>query len=584
MDFMKAQLDRIGQQVSGLGASQKMLAGTLVIVIVLTLMLWGKYASTSEMSPVFDQALTSEETGRIQGYLRSVGIESRVSSDNRVLVPAARQPEAVAGLTYNRLQPRDTSAAFDRITAQMTPWDSAQRTTRLWNEKRQLALQMALNSWPGVDSAMVLIDVPEKRSLAVQLEPSATVTLAMEEGNKPSRQLVQAAADLVTGAVSGLRRSKVRVIADGATYPIADESAGGMAGGTEILEQKQSWERHFTTKIREHLAFIPNLMVAVSVELNVKSSQETRKTVDTKNVLQKERETTSRNEESTQPNPNAGDPGALPNTGLAVLGNAGGGSMNNTEETAKFEVMPGMQSEERIVTPPGDARATTASVQVPRSHFIEIWRRLNPPATPAAAPADGAAPAPLPFPTEEQLQQIVQREIPNIRSGVKACTGLSDDALVTVGVYTDVAPVDAAPQEVASAGVVGAVSGYGREIAVGVLAAASLLMVSMLARKGGSTVAIGGASAGQGGDGSGFDVSVVDETPNGAASTGRREPRNLQGGDDIAGVVPAANPFLSGIELDDDAVQIQQMQEQVAGMIKEDPDAAASMIKRWLNR
>ena len=575
MDFMKAQLDRIGQQVAGLGASQKMLAGMLVVVIVLTLMLWSRYAGTSEMTPVFDQPMNAVDAGRIQGYLRSVGIESTLTSDNRVMVPAARQAEALAGLTYNRLQPKDTSAAFDRITAQMTPWNSNQQSNRLWNEKRQLALQLAINAWPEIDSAMVLIDVPEKRSLAVQLEPSATVTLTMKNGTRPSRQLVQASADLVAGAVSGLRRSKVRVIADGATYPVADESATGISSGGDILEQKQSWERHFNTKIREHLAFIPDLMVAVSVELNVKSSSETRRTVDTKNVLQKEVETTSKTEESTQPGQVASEPGAIPNTGLAVPGGAGGsGSMNSSSETAKFEVMPGLQSEEKIVTPPGDAKATTASVQVPRSHFVEVWRRLNP--APAAA-AGAAAPA---GPTDEQLQQLIQRELPSIRAGVKACTGLADDAAVTVGVYTDVAPVAPAGEAVASAGVMNIVSGYGREIAIGTLAAASMLMVSMLARKSGGPAGTGNPS--QGTSGRGEDVSVVDE--GGPAAGGRREPRSLGGGDDIAGVVPAANPFLSGIELDDDAVQIQQMQEQVAGMVKDDPDAAAAMIKRWLNR
>jgi flagellar biosynthesis/type III secretory pathway M-ring protein FliF/YscJ len=125
LNFISNQLNRIGQQLNGLSASQKMLAGALVLVMVLTLMLWGRYAGTSEMVPVFDQSLSSDEIGRIQGFLRGQGMTSTVSSDNRVMVPSARQAEALAILTYNRMQPRDTSASFDRITAQMSPFNSS---------------------------------------------------------------------------------------------------------------------------------------------------------------------------------------------------------------------------------------------------------------------------------------------------------------------------------------------------------------------------------------------------------------------------------------------------------------------------
>jgi flagellar biosynthesis/type III secretory pathway M-ring protein FliF/YscJ len=38
------------------------------------------------------------------------------------------------------------------------------------------------------------------------------------------------------------------------------------------------------------------------------------------------------------------------------------------------------------------------------------------------------------------------------------------------------------------------------------------------------------------------------------------------------------------MELDEDAVRAQQMVEQVAAMVDDNPDAAASLVKRWMSR
>ena len=59
MDYFKSQLDRIQQQLGGLSASQKMLTASLVAIMVMTLVWWGRYAGDAEMSPVFDTSLGS---------------------------------------------------------------------------------------------------------------------------------------------------------------------------------------------------------------------------------------------------------------------------------------------------------------------------------------------------------------------------------------------------------------------------------------------------------------------------------------------------------------------------------------------
>ncbi len=55
-------------------------------------------------------------------------------------------------------------------------------------------------------------------------------------------------------------------------------------------------------------------------------------------------------------------------------------------------------------------------------------------------------------------------------------------------------------------------------------------------------------------------------------------------GEAVAGEAAEGGTMLDGMELDEEAVRSQQMLEQVSTMVKENPDAAATLVKRWLNR
>ena len=71
MDFLKNQFQRIQQQLSGLTATQKMLTGALVAIMVMTLLYWGRYAGTADMEPLFEQALTPQAQGPVQERLQA---------------------------------------------------------------------------------------------------------------------------------------------------------------------------------------------------------------------------------------------------------------------------------------------------------------------------------------------------------------------------------------------------------------------------------------------------------------------------------------------------------------------------------
>lgn len=425
MEVLRQQFLRIQQQVGSLTLSQKMLAVTLVMVMALTVMYWGRYAATPESVAFLDQAYPPEQAVRVVSELERQGIRATVGPDGRVMVPADRQMNALAAVAYSRMLPSNSSAAVDKIVGQMTVFDSNQKTDRLWNEKKAVLLAQTIGRFPGVEEAVVHIDPAERRSFSAPSQPTASINIRMTDGQRPGKQLIMAAADTVVGAQSGLTRSNVMVIVDGVSHPILDRDADLGAIGGEILEQKQGWERFFVGKIRDVLGHVRNPMITVSVDLNTKRIDETRSEVDPKNVIQKETNTTEKREETTNPPPPAPEPGAQPNTGvMASAAPVSSGGSTTEESTTSFQVAYG-QSTKTIKTPPGDAVVTTASVRVPRSYFVAVWKQLNP----KAQDVDEAG-----------LNQLMATELEKLRKDVLSATGLRDPQAVTVDYYVEAAP------------------------------------------------------------------------------------------------------------------------------------------------
>src|SRR5205823_13047311 len=69
MDFLRAQAAKIREQLAGLSPSQRMLAGTLVVIMVMTLLWWSRYAGSSEMEELLPQDFSAEDIARITAMI-----------------------------------------------------------------------------------------------------------------------------------------------------------------------------------------------------------------------------------------------------------------------------------------------------------------------------------------------------------------------------------------------------------------------------------------------------------------------------------------------------------------------------------
>lgn len=544
MDLLKAQLARIQQQLGGLTASQKMLAGTLVAVMVFTLMWWAKYAGEPDMEPVLNQSLAQQDIAQITSRLDSKGIHYQVSGD-KIMVPADRKIEVLADLTYAHALPRDIKSGFDEMVKQMNPFDSESRDEAMYNEAKARTLVEIIRMLPGVSDAMVMIDpTTERRFNGDSIQPTASVAITTRgDGQANPKLLAEDSAALVGGAQSGLARSRINIVIDGVPRPVRDPGEDDMVGGDSLLDTTRQWDEYYRGKIAEQLRFIKGAFISVNMAVDNTTSHVQQHTIDEKKSMKAETDIETRSTETTG-GPGGADAGVAPNTQLSIPsggGGGGGGGSTTEDDKTKIAILPSY-SDNDTRKPAGTATVTSAAVRVPHSYFVGIFKNLN-----------GGK-----DPDEAALKQMETTEFENIRREVKACTHVDSDDAVVVAEYNDPYVPPVVTQQAASP-VPALVGTHAKEIAVGALAFLSLFMVSMMVRKG-------------------------SPAPIPAVAAAPPEPTIHPVPSDLAGEVGEGDPLLDAMELDEEAVKTQQMLDQVQKMVTENPDSAATLVKRWLNR
>jgi flagellar biosynthesis/type III secretory pathway M-ring protein FliF/YscJ len=548
MDFLKSQIARIQEQLAGLSATQKMLTVSLLAIMVMTLLWWSHWAAEPEMEPVLDQALSQEDLGQITSNLEGQGIKYKVVGD-RVLVPADRKLEILSELGFNQVLPRNFDTGFDDLVKQIGIFDSPEKSDRVYLEAKNRMLSAVIRNFPGVANAIVSIDPTSERRLDnTSVQPSAMVTIITNHGRVSAKQLAESAAAVVSGAQAGLLRSRINIVVDAVPLTVQDkDSDSGNMAGDDILDTLRQREEFYRDKIRAEFQDIPNLLVSVTVNLNTASKLSVVHDVDPKKFVSVPQTSEDQSEQSMgQPAASSQEPGATPNVGLSVPSDNSASAGGNSSETNKntFDT-DHYKSDTTMKQGPGDATVLAASVRVPRSHFVLAYKVEH-----------GGK-----DPDEATLQAMAKDELTHIRQDVKACTGIGSDDAIIVGLYDDAMPAEPLAEiPTAAAPVSSLMRSHVKEIGVGVLAVVSLFMVSMMVRKGAPPPVI----------------APLPPEPN--------EPRDITAAESIVGNVTQANSTLDGMELDEDAVRAQQMLDQVQQMVQTNPEAAAGLVKRWLNR
>ena len=214
------------------------------------------------------------------------------------MVPADRKLEAISGLMYAHALPRNSKDGFEEILKNINPFMPTSQTDRMWNRGRETTVSQIIANFPDVADAIVTIDTKREVRIGGGTEPSAGVTITMRPGTSAPQQLVDAAADVLQGAESALPREKVKIVIDGRPRSPRLETKAGMFAGQQ-QELIQQAEMYAENKIKSQLAYIPGIMVSVTVKLNTTHEDLNTKTYDAKNTISKEKMIHNKTSETT---------------------------------------------------------------------------------------------------------------------------------------------------------------------------------------------------------------------------------------------------------------------------------------------
>ncbi|QQS09801.1 MAG: hypothetical protein IPK69_04055 [Phycisphaerales bacterium] len=577
MDMLRQAIETIRKQLGALTASQKLLMGSLAVIVVMTLAFVSLYAGRASWAEPL-KGYPAADQQRASIFLTSANIPNTLTPDGRLTVPADREAQARAMLAENGKLPSDKTILFDNLLEKQSWINSRQQNEQIYLIALQNQLAQDISQFKGIKSATVILDIPEAQGIgrAVRL-PTASVTVSTT-GSALSQPAVDAIAGYVAGSRAGLEIDRVRVI-DATTGVQRRASTETDQIPSTYLEHATKVERLTQEKLSSLLSYIPGAIVAVTAQVDVtRVNTQTTATLPKGNgTLVEPKRITEDVTSSTEGVPGA-EPGLRSNTELDIANSQGvpGRSNNTSKNETDMAILPGTRTE-TVVDPKGMTTMVAVSVNVPRGYIEQLLgdQAGNSGASGGGGGSSGAAP------DEKAIQDYFIAQIkPQIESTIRphvrvmtqqANRALSDAdldkllgqsvsvAMIPIGVPKTLGPV--------SAGLLGTLTATGggglggsliEKIGLSTLALIALGMMFIMLKRAGKRV----------------------EMPTAEELVGL--PPQLDTHSDLVGEADVGETPLTGIEVNETQVQVQKMLEQVGELVEENPSAAAKLLNRWI--
>ncbi len=552
METIRRILERIRTNLSLLTLSQRLAIGLCAVVVAGSLAWLVQWSATPELVELLPQDLSPQELNAAQAALETARVEYKIVG-SRILVPPGDQMRVLDRLNQGNALPRDISLGFDKLIGETSPFLPESERRIQYNLALGNELAKVIASAPDVQDAHVFITPDTKRTLGTRgTQPTAAIHIRMVAGRELSQAQAHAHAMLVARAVPGLDPHNVSVIdsARSRAFSIMRPEEQAAAGQLDEVRRREDYQRG---KIMEQLSYIPGVLANVSIDLDTTKSI----TESISYTGPEEKLASSDVSETGQAAPGE-EPGVNPNVGASVASTGGG--ERSTTESQKTENFPPMPSETKKVEKlPFNIKRTTATVRIPRSFFVSVYRAQDPQAK---------------DPTDDELKPLMDLEFERVKKDLKKLVMSDSDVDVEVSFFYDLdlksatfasatGGAEAAAQDGATMGLL---RSYGPQAGLGGLALFSLLMMFMMARKAAR-------------------IAAPPPPPRATESdedAGESPEQILMVGGGPIGQAAVSEAFLTGHEVDEEALRYQQLSEQITKMVDEDPDSVADLIRRMV--
>ena len=537
-----------------LPVTARMLIIALMVILAMSLFLVAQIAGQPSMVPL-PLSLDGDNRTAVLAHLEQTGTPYQ-ERGGRVLVPVERMHTVLSQLTNSKVVGA-TDFDWSTIMEDESPFNTREQNRRRWMVTKMRILSGLISNFSGIESATVVFDKPEAVGFGpTRVAPTASVTV-VPRGEGLSPHTIEAIANLVAGAMPGMKAHDVGIIdaKSGTSHVSLDlESRGSSVH--EVI--KQGAQRKLKKSIELFLAHIPGVTVAVNVMPDTRIVKTRRDDYAEPMVAPLE---TTRSLSTSQTQSGSAAPGVRSNIGAAIAVGGAGATVSSDESSRELtESRYGIDAQD-ITDKKGNAYKINVSIFVPRSYFVSLYR-LN--RNDAEAVPDPAA-----------LDQLVAVETVKIKTSVEPLIdtapypgALAGEVVVSMmgGVFATVAvaPGLAVPagRGTSSTGSLVAAPFDGDLLKYLLLTGLSLLslaMMFMMVRKAGTQAQLPTAEE------------IVGVPP--ALPTDQSE---------VVGEAEESAPAMEGLELDEDALRQKQMLGQISNMVKQNPDEVANLLRRWI--
>ena len=555
MDFLNKAYAQLVELFRSMSPAARITTALLLGVVVVSLVYLFRYQVVGQDEYLLGgQTFTNSDLAEMETAFAKAGLSDSTIDGNKIRIPRGQKDAYLAALADNGSLPADFSSFIDDVfvNENMLTGTSELRAQKL-DSAREKYVSMVVSKMQDIEYATVRYDEEKGVGLRAKLNIRAGVAVKPRGNTSLDAARVQTIRDTVTAFKAGLNPENVTVTDLNAGRAHVGGSGGPNGANSAYAAQKADFEDEWRQKIMNHLAVYPGVVVGVDVELDPKLLDESNGfEVDPKTSFATHKVDDKTTENTTTPGP-AGRPGAasngVVNTPQSVVTTESGAQTEKTSSKSDQRLISS-QTRFRKLNSGLTPQKVKVSINVPYSYYAKVWQERNP----AAEGEDPATPEPSALKAiETEVKQTIEESLANLVPAPPL--GVDPYTPIRVTSFTDIPmAVEEPPGFTDQASTW--LAGNWQTIGMSMLGLFSLLMLrGMLKSSVTSSPTPSASDAVAAADRESFDV-VGEEEDEAEPAQNQLRSRSKAGGPNL--------------------------RDELAVMVKEDPDAAANVLRNWI--
>jgi flagellar M-ring protein FliF len=551
MDFLNKAFTQVSDLIKSLSPGARITAGLLLAVVVISVAYLINHRTDSADSYLMGgKVIEASLLPAMEGAFAKAGLSDYELEGNRIRVPRHQRDLYMGALVDAGALPATPLSELEEAAKASGPLQSSKQREEMLKIAKQKTLSSWISAMDGIDRAVVLYD-SDVTGFRREKLLTASVTIKPLGSAEIDNARVRAIRHLVASSIAGLKPESVTVVNTMGEFYGGVGSAGSGATDNEYIGLKNQYQQDWVHRVKELLAGIPGVRVQANVELtkNVKN-RTTEVTVDPKGTSIREESserTLTTSKEATKGD--VGVRGQTPNSARSVATSEGDSKTEEgSTETTVDHVVGHKEIETETIGLTPDR--VSIAIAIPASYYDRVWQQQNPTADgeEAKTPDENALKA-LRSQHMNDIKEQVNNLLPEVQRG--------DDPYprVTVTTFQDLA-VEKMPELGMSDHAMAWLSQNWSTLGMTGVAMFGLLLLRSMVR------------------------SVPSSSPPLLTTFDASSPADLA----LANIEESSTDADSAAKpkLKRRSMSGPNLRDELSEIVKEDPDAAASILKSWI--